>query len=174
MLGTACVGGVMATEPRVTLNAFQQNRLMTTFHYIDRLLTDIEHVLTATDWRSPFPQYLLNVSAEQRNQLEAFIAILRRRMIELLGGEGLKPEPPRIPASRAIHSILTYVEIALEELRPRDMRGYGAVSEAAAEKLERLVAELDPMVVNMDRLIESATAASNSTPNEEHTKGKIA
>ncbi len=103
----------MATDTRGTLNPYQQNRLLTTFHYIDRLLTDIEHVLSSAGSGSIFPRHLLDLSSEQKSKLESFNAALRRRIEELAAEEGLKRERPQSALAR-----LSSAESEVRQLQP--------------------------------------------------------
>ncbi len=68
-------------------------------------------------------------------------------------GQSLAPENPRIPATRSIHVALTFVEIAIAELAPHYLRGYGPVSERGAADLQGIVAELQSAVKEMHRYV---------------------
>ena len=61
--------------------------------------------------------------------------------------------PPDIPATRAILSNLTFVDIAIEELKPNYMRGFGAVPEDAVSELNGGVHELRALVTGMERYL---------------------
>jgi hypothetical protein len=74
-------------------------------------------------------------------------------MLAFLADAGIGPEPPQIPASRAIHASLTFIEIAIQELKPKYMSAYGPVTQAAAETLERFVEEVAPLVRSADRVV---------------------
>jgi len=51
-------------------------------------------------------------------------------------------EPPKITSSHAIHTSLTFIEIAIEELSPKRMGGYGPLSTAGANDLEQIMTNL--------------------------------
>ena len=63
------------------------------------------------------------------------------------------PEPPSIPASRAIHVILGAIDIAAEELKPKYMAGYGDVPETVATELNGIVGELSGLIGRFDRFL---------------------
>jgi hypothetical protein len=143
----------MGLDSQGGLNSFQQRRLQTTFQYIDKLLADIETTLETKDSCRPFFPYVADIAPEQRSAVVAFTAQLRAKMLTFLAEVGIGLEPPQIPASRAIHTALTYIDIALQELRPKYMSGYGPVTETAAETLNQLIDELEPVVRAVDRVV---------------------
>jgi GTP-binding protein EngB required for normal cell division/NTP pyrophosphatase (non-canonical NTP hydrolase) len=75
------------------------------------------------------------------------------RLVRVLEGQNIEPESPSIPATRAIHSALTFIDIAVEELKPRYMRGYGEIPAAAAAELNGIVRELSTLVQQLDRYV---------------------
>ena len=119
------------------LNEYQQRRLSVTCRYIDNLLTDIEAVLWASASKSPFPKYISDISPAQRRVIEDYIARIRSRLVRTLESQDILIEPPSIPATRALYMSLTFVDIWIEELRPKYMRGYGEVSPHGGCRVER-------------------------------------
>ncbi|MFB3916347.1 MAG: dynamin family protein [Terriglobales bacterium] len=143
----------MANTSAGVLNAFQQRRLRVTLQEADRLLTDIEAILNASASKSPFPKYLADLAPGQRKTIEDHIDRIRARLVRLLEGQGISSEAPSIPASRAITTALEFVEIAVEELAPRYMRGYGEVPPSAAAELNGIVGELSALVRQLQRYV---------------------
>lgn len=135
------------------LNPFQQRHLRVTLSEADRLLSEIEQVLNASASKSPFPKYVADFTPAQRKTIENYINRIRARLVRILEGQGIEPNPPSIPATRAIHSALTFIDIAVEELRPRFMRGYGEVPPQAAAELDGIVGELSVLVQQLDRYV---------------------
>jgi hypothetical protein len=124
------------------LNEPQQRRLVITCKYIDNLLSDIEHALHSATSPSPFPRYIIDVTPEQARVIEDHISRLRSQLLRTLDWQHLKPEPPEIPVTRSIITDLAFVEIAIEELKPRHLRGCGAVPEDAVDELNKVIYEL--------------------------------
>jgi hypothetical protein len=124
------------------LNEPQQRRLVITCKYIDNLLSDIEHALHSATSPSPFPRYIIDVTPEQARVIEDHISRLRSQLLRTLDWQHLKPEPPEIPVTRSIITDLAFVEIAIEELKPRHLRGCGAVPEDAVDELNKVIHEL--------------------------------
>jgi len=131
------------------LNPSQRNRLLVTCKHIDRLLGDIEATLNASVSNSVFPNYIEDLSSFQRKEIETQIARLRGKLLEVLASQSIAPEPAQISATHSIRVGLTFVEIAITELAPRHMRGYGVVSEQGATDLKDIVASLQSGVREM-------------------------
>jgi hypothetical protein len=124
------------------LNTVQQRRLAATCKYIDGLLCDIEHALHSSESESPFPLYIVDITPAQVRLIEDHIRRLRAQLLIALDWQHMKPETPEIPVSRSVITDLGFVDIAVEELRPRHMRGCGAVPEDAISGLNKVVDEL--------------------------------
>jgi hypothetical protein len=138
----------MNTESRQhgELNEAQRRRLGVTCKYIDGLLCDIEHALHSPESESPFPHFVVDVTPAQVSTIEDHIRRLRAQLLKALDWQHMKPEPPDIPLSRTVITDLGFVDIAVEELRPRYMRGCGAIPEDAIGGLNLVVDELRGLV----------------------------
>jgi hypothetical protein len=135
------------------LNDVQRRRLGATCKYIDGLLCDIEHALHSPESESPFPHYLVDVSPAQVRMVEDHIRRLRTQLLRTLDWQHMKPEPPEIPVSRSLITDIGFVDIAVEELRPRHMRGCGAVPEDAISGLNEVVDELRSLLHSISQSI---------------------
>lgn len=135
------------------LNEAQQRRLSVSCEYIDKLLSDIEHVLHQATSESPFPRHVIDVTPAQVRVLEDYIRRLRAQLLRALDWQRLKPNPPDIPATRAVLVNLNFIDIAVEELRPKYMRGSGTVPEDAVGELNGVVHELRTLVEGMERYV---------------------
>ena len=135
------------------LNGPQQSRLRITCHYIDKLLSDAEHILHQATSQSPFPRYVVDVTPAQVRVIEDYMRRLRAQLLRALDWQQLKPKPPDIPATRAVLTNLAFIDIAVEELRPGYMRGSGTVPEDAVDELNGVVHELRSLVEGMERYL---------------------
>jgi GTP-binding protein EngB required for normal cell division len=142
---------LLSTAPG--LNESQVRRLRVTCQYIDKLLGDIESILNVTASKAAFPRYSSDISPAQRRTIEDYIGRVRAQLIRVLEGQGIPGEKPQIPASRVVHVMLGAVDIAVEELKPKYMRGYGEVSESVATELNGIVGELAGLVSRLDRYL---------------------
>ncbi len=147
-------------QPTGQLNEAQQRRLSITCQHIDKLLGDVERILHEAASKSPFPRHVVNVTPAQTRVLEDYIRRVREQLLRALAWQGLHPDPPDIPATRAILSHLAFVDIAIEELKPSYMRGSGAVLENAADELNGVVHELRSVVQGMERYIRQEFGAN--------------
>ena len=142
----------------ITLNASQRQRLLITCKHIDKLLGDIEATLNAAASKSVFPSYVADITPIQRKTVEDYIARIRGQLLQVLAGESLAPEQPHISAAHSIHVNLTFIDIAIAELAPHYMRGYGPVSEEGAADLNGIVAELESVVNELAQCISRPAA----------------
>src|SRR5713226_4093886 len=135
------------------LNEFQARRLRVTCQYIDKLLDEIEEILHVTASKAAFPRFSPDVAPAQGRTIEDYVSRLRAQLVRVLDGQGIPREKPSIPASRAIHVALGTIDIAVEELKPHYMRGYGDLLEAAATELNGIVGELRSLVSKLDHYL---------------------
>ena len=143
-------------EPGESLNPNQANRLRITCQYIDKLLADVEGIVNATVSKAAFPRYVPDIAPAQRRTIEDYIARVRAQLRRVLEGQGIVPEKPSIPASRAVHVMLGAIDIAAEELKPKYMKGYGEVPETVATELNGIVGELSSLIGRFDRFLSEA------------------
>lgn len=119
------------------------------FKHIDKLFWEIESLLSTGNGRSLFPGYLADVSHAQRERLEAGILAFRQAMARILENKGISMEQPLMSTLHAVRVTLHFVDIALQELKPEQMRGYGSVSRKTALELDEIVTELQSMTRKM-------------------------
>jgi len=129
-----------------SLNDSQQRNLRISCEHMDRLLKDVEDTLNPARSKSVFQKYIQDITPIQRKTIEDYLARIRAQLLRVLAGESIEVEKPRITASHAIHTVLTFVEIAIEELSPGRMRGYGEVTERGAADLNGVMQELQSIV----------------------------
>jgi len=133
-----------------SLNEFQQRHLLTSLQHADKLLSEIEGILTAASSKSPFPEYQGDVTPTQGKVIQDYIARFRGQMLRVLEGQGIRSPAPHISALHSIRVHLTFINIALTEIGPEYMRGYGEIPECAIADLNGLVAELNTLVGKLD------------------------
>lgn len=143
--------GDNSTASSGRLNEYQARRLRVACHYIDRLLCEIEGMLDASSSRAAFPRYSADLGPAESAVIENYVAQVRAKLESVLERQDIPREIPSIAASHAIHVTLGTIDIAVEELKPRYMRGYGEVPEAAVTELNRIVSDLRGLVAEFDR-----------------------
>jgi GTP-binding protein EngB required for normal cell division len=139
--------------PQHSLNENQQRHLWVSCQHIDKLLSDVEHILSVSTSKSAFPKYHLDITPAQRRTIEDYIARIRAQLVRVLDGQRIPKNKPSIPARRAIYATLAFVDVAVEELKPRHMRGYGELPQDVAVELNGIVGELDGLVSRLNRYV---------------------
>jgi GTP-binding protein EngB required for normal cell division len=154
-----CVGwNFMAQE---SLNSNHARRLSVTCRHIDKLLADIENVIGISQSKKAFPEYLADITPGQRHVIEDYIARIRSQLARVLAGQGIARPEPSIPMSRSLHTILTFVGIAAEELQAKYMRGYGEIPAAAEVELNGIAAELLSLTQQLDQYVIRGAGVEN-------------
>ncbi|MGA8341723.1 MAG: dynamin family protein, partial [Candidatus Sulfotelmatobacter sp.] len=100
-----------------------------------------------------FPQYAPDLTSAQRRVIEDYIGRIRAQLVRVLDGQNIERPRADIPVTRSLHSTLTFVDIAVEELKPEYMRGYGEVPPAAAVELNGIAGELQGLVRQLDHYL---------------------
>jgi len=136
-----------------SLNSNQARRLSVTCRYIDKLLADMESALYIASSRQAFPDYVPDITPEERCVIENFAARIRAQLVRILDSERVAHPEASIPVSRSLHTSLTFIAIAAEELHPRHMRGYGEVSSTASAELNEIAETLLKLVREFDRYV---------------------
>ena len=139
------------------LNSNHERRLSVTCRYIDKLLADMESILSVSSSRLAFPQQIPDLTSAQRRVVEDYIGRIRAQLIRVLDGQKIERPSADIPVGRSLHSTLTFVDIAVEELKPEYMRGYGEVPPEAAVELNGIAGELQGLVRQLDHYLMRGT-----------------
>lgn len=134
------------TSERAELNEHQARWLRVTFERIDRLLSEIEVILAEPATTAAFPRYIADVTPGKRRTIEEYCARIRERLVTSMVRMGILIEEPSIPASRAIQVVLISIDDTAEELKPRRMRRWGVIPEAALKDLGDGASEVQTLV----------------------------
>lgn len=136
------------------LNENHKRALLNHFHYVDNLLSDLEHVMENTNSRSLFQKYIRNVTALQRKAMMDSVAHIRKVMSDFLENKGIRMDHPRRSVSEFIRMSVTFANITVEELSPNHMRGYGKLSAEAAQELEEIISEMKKALNQLHTLLQ--------------------
>ncbi len=145
------------------LNENHRRHLLASCRYIDRLLSEIDEIVTAADSQSPFARYANDLSPTLKKLLHDYFVRLRTDMLRMLERHDAIPDADRISALHAIRTALGFVDISIEELKPQYMRGYGTVPEALEPELNGLAEELKSVVTTLDLALAGGAAGSFET-----------
>ena len=136
-----------------SLNESQARRLRITCQHIDGLLSGIEAILSESESGTAFPRYSSDITPAQRRTIEDHIARVRAQLVKVLDGKGIPRDPPSVPASRAIAFTVVSIEVAVEELKPKYMKGYGPVSASGGRDLNKISGELHGLMAEFERYL---------------------
>jgi hypothetical protein len=124
------------------LNERKKNDVLITFRHVDKLLSDFECTLDVIIPRSPLQQYINDVNSDLRVIIENKCNLLRQAMCRILEEKGIPVGKPDRSVLNQINVSLMFADIAIEELGPHHMKGYGKLSDIATEDLNAIVTEL--------------------------------
>lgn len=126
-----------------------QRHVRTTFQYIDKLISEADHLMTDAGSPSPFQRHSDDTTPIQRKVTHDYIVRIREAMRRVMEELSIPPPEPHSGAVWAAAINLMYCSISLNELTPDRMQAYGPLSAEAADKLDRIRAELDGLVVKL-------------------------
>jgi len=149
------------SRPISSLNDAQQRNLRNACKHMDGLLKDVEEAMNPNR-NSVFPKYIHDIADVQQKTIGDYLARFREELLRVLAHQSIAVEEPRIKASHAIHTSLTFVEIAIEELSPGRMRGYGPVSEAGAADLNGVIQDLQSIALALHNYVLERVPLSSS------------
>jgi GTP-binding protein EngB required for normal cell division len=126
----------------VSLNDNHKRHLLNTFQYVDEVLSDALQALNSAESPSPFQRCLPDSLPVQRKVIADYVARLRGMMVRILEGQDIAIPKPQVSSLWSFQTTLLSARIAVEELAPKYMRGYGEISDDAAHELDVLMAQL--------------------------------
>ena len=137
---------------RTQANGFSehhQRHVRTTFQYIDKLLSEAEHIMIDAGSPSPFRRHSDDTTPIQRKVTHDYILRIREAMRRVMEELQIPPSEPHSGAVWAAGINMMYSSISLNELTPERMRAYGALSSEAADRLDGIRAELDGLMAKL-------------------------
>ena len=135
------------------LNESHQRRLLITFQYVDKLLSEIEAVLSASSAKSPFPKYGVDFTPSQERVIRDYISRVRGQMMRVVAGLGLQVPGPQFEAIHSIRIQLSFMRVALQEVSPEDLAGYGEIPSELLPELNGFSTELQTTLETLDRFL---------------------
>lgn len=137
-------------ENESILNENHRRHLLISCQHIDKLLSDIEAILNASAANSPFPKYTDDTSPVQRKVTRDYLSRIRAQLVRVLASLNIEHPGAKTSSVFAIHTILSFISISVEELKPKYMRGYGEVHQNAIPELNGISNELEAIVMELD------------------------
>jgi GTP-binding protein EngB required for normal cell division len=141
------------------LNPSQRLHLLSSCQYADKLLSEIEATLVASQSKSPFPKFKPDISPAQAKVVQDYIARMRAQLVRILDSQAVPIPAPHIGSVHSIRVTLGFVDIAFDECRPKRMTGYGALAETAAIEMAGLVDEMQGIISRLDSYLAQGQSA---------------
>ncbi len=142
------------------LNDSQQRRILANAEYADKLLADIENILAGAAEGRLFRRYHPDVTPQQARLLRSSIAQFRRQLGRFL--EAAVAGSAGRPHLSALHSILVtlaFVRVAIHEMAPEHLRGYGELDADGEAALRGVTNELESLVTMLEAELRSGAGA---------------
>ncbi len=149
---------------QIELNEHHRRRLLVSCQYVDRLLADIESVITAETSPSLFPKYVQDLAASEKQMTQERVAKLRSQLVGLLKARSIAIPGPAISARHSIITSLGYIDIAMEELKPRYLGGYGPVPHHLVHELNSSVEEVQVSIKAAISALKEALKSEEAGP----------
>jgi len=121
----------LKTSPEYPAQRFsepQQSRILASVSYMDKLLTDVEEILTAASSHA-FPKYKNPLTPAQIRTAKDCIKRLRQQITHVLKDLEIALPEAKFDSTHAIRVTLQFIEVAIEEISPERLVGYGRVPE---------------------------------------------
>jgi GTP-binding protein EngB required for normal cell division len=117
---------------------------------MDGQFAEIEAVLAAIGAESPLSQYTLDLPPMQRKVIGDHLQRIRREMGSILKRLDISPDGRRVSAAWSIQCRLIGVSIAIAEMEPSHLRGYGNLDPQSSAEIARFCGELERLVSSLD------------------------
>jgi GTP-binding protein EngB required for normal cell division len=141
------------------LNEYHRLRLRVTFQHIDALLTEVEHILVDSVSDSPFNRYDGDTTPIQQKVTHDYVLRIRAAMTRILKEQQIPFGEPQCASRWAANTALLYASVAVDELDPAHLRGYGRISDAGDDFLETTRAELHSLIAKLQNYLAQGSNA---------------
>ena len=130
-------------------NEAHKSRILAGVSYIDKLLVDVEEILTAASSQA-FPKYKNPLTPAQIRTAKDYIKRLRQQIPHVLKDLEIPLPGAKFDSTHAIRVTLQFIEVAIEETSPERLAGYGKVPESFSHLLAGGLQEMKGIVRQMD------------------------
>src|ERR1700683_2392182 len=144
--------------PSEELNSSHKLHLLSSAQHADKLLGEVEAILSASKSKSAFRKYKSSLLPAQSKVREDYVARIRTQLVRVLEAEGIPLPEPGFESVHAIRVTLAFVRIAFQECTPDRMRGYGEIPESETRMLNGLVDEMVSAVEKLDSYLAGGLA----------------
>lgn len=125
------------------LNENQRRSLSVLVRHVAKLLEEIDRLLDAARRPSPFNRLVSDVTPAQAGVVRDYVDKARRALLAAAGRHRLDVAGSPLDVRHAIDIQAVMASIAVEESRPKRLRGYGTLDPSVAEEVDRTCDEID-------------------------------
>lgn len=144
---------------RIMFRETHERYLLSSFHSIDKLLSEALAELRPADDGRLFATHIPDATAGQRQVLSDYVAQLRFLLRRFLQTQNLSDSRRPVGALWSFRVAINFAGIAVEELRPAYLVGYGNVDAESAVAVERLAADLNALLRRMANYLDHGEGA---------------
>jgi hypothetical protein len=144
------------------LNESQRRHILTTFAHVDALLEEANRVAGGNS--SPLGKEQADVTGEEARLLRSLTDVARFRMVAALDHLAIPHPMSSLSARWSAQTALQFADLALSELGPQSLRGYGPVDPGAANELVALATEIRGIVERAIRLLQGPSLGGDREP----------
>jgi hypothetical protein len=133
-------------RPMIPLNPSQQQSILLGFLDLHRRMAELEAAIAQCGNSSLFSQYVGDLSATEMKVVQDHFARLRTTMLSCLQEIGIPLDVRRTSLRWTLQVAITFLNIAVAEMSPERLRGYGALDGAAAKAVIKIQQELHGLI----------------------------
>jgi GTP-binding protein EngB required for normal cell division len=139
-----------ASKQAPPLNAYQRQTILLGCLDIHHRLTELESILAQSRISSPFSKYVNDISPTEVKVIQDYFARLRITLLDWLREADIPPDVHRSSTRWALQIGMITLNIAVAEMGPERLRGYGPLKEAGREFAMRMRQDLDRLIDRVD------------------------
>ncbi len=162
----AVYGSDLLREKAMTeLKKNHKRSLLIGFRYVDDLLSDIEKIMAKPmASQSPFPKYVADIAPAQQKIIAEEIAFMRGEMRRILEDKGIAIDHPKISSARAVRNAVHFADMAVEEMGPKYMKGYGELTEGGIQELDEIKLRMQKLLARIPDALTGDTETDTIKP----------
>jgi len=146
-------GAAPIVAPDAMLNESQRRSLSAGIRRIAGLLDEAESVLATAGKRSPLSRFIGDVRPADAGVVRDFVERIRRTLLAAARRHELDVRGQVVDVWHAVDVDLVFASIAVEEMRSKRLRGYGAVGPEVAQEVDRTCDDLDRAIREMQLFV---------------------
>jgi len=135
------------------LDERRKRSLLLKLRHLDELLFEVDRLAEGKGSSSPLSDRYTELEPEKKEAVQRYIVRLRETMCRILEEKGIPIDVPSFETIHSINTSLIFMDISIEEIRPKYMRGYGELTREAADELDVVATELQGLLKQMQAVL---------------------